>query len=252
MRSRRLAELKTQTESKIKPEGIDWGYCIPDCGICCGAVPPKLPYKPDGSYGSRHSGATLLYEDFNIDPRDLGINPDRNEVYEEYPCRALYGPSLCLLHEDRKKPTPCSDYTGAGCSRGIVREVQERGYHIKQKLKKMWSTEYKKSDYNKWLWLEKAEATVLMAKALLDGKDPIYQQPLARTLKPGELDKILDRATQVLLGLVQKPDVREFEAKECNHWLTFSPRVRALLIYYDHSDRCPETQKQIVKDLNTI
>ncbi len=130
-------------------EKIDYGYCIPDCGVCCEGV--RTPVEE----GER------IAEMLSVDISEI-YNHERQGIKKvNGNCMFLSDYSLCKVHTS--KPQECNDFPENPISCNVywnVLALEIIGIPIKDQLKKMF-LEAISNNYNKQGWLSEARKYVL-------------------------------------------------------------------------------------------
>jgi hypothetical protein len=174
-----LSAIIKEKEKQVKPEEINFGYCIPDCGSCC----PKSNWMS-------WIIASGIGNKIGVD-EDSICSEFSSEPFEDQPCPFIYGYSQCLIYYlDEKHPGcsifECPKYTA-------IKEVNETGYNLSGKLKDVWLNQLK-GDYNQENWLMLAIYSIQQAhKLVFDKKIPV------RLVEP-----ILDRAITLMDEVIKK------------------------------------------------
>jgi Fe-S-cluster containining protein len=154
------------------PEQADFGYCIPDCGRCCGG--PLISYA-EAKQIARFLGCELF--EFS-EMRQTGLALKKVAGH----CILLYGPSLCSVYDVR--PKVCCEFPRdyIDCySHWNIELLEYAGIKIKSELKNMWLERYSDNYYSRLAWLREAREHLDRAvEANCDKFKEVLRKSLAR------------------------------------------------------------------------
>lgn len=159
----KLEELMKQKAKKARPEKIDWGNCIPDCGACC---PPKLTVPISDAKKIAERFGVGVEEIFELELVDVGIEDLGYATLKKTgkKCGFQYSYHLCSIHDMDARSLVCQSWS---CDRSeTIKELNEAGYDISAIFKKKW-LEKLRDRYNHDAWLCYASAHIKLAKTLI-------------------------------------------------------------------------------------
>jgi Fe-S-cluster containining protein len=138
-----IAQLKNEKAAKLKPEDIDFGYCMPDCGSCCPSGQWMLLYTDGIAQHLGISGKSITDE---FEKQDFGS-----------PCIFLYSHSVCLIHDYPPRQMMCGWF---GCEEyRMIESLSEIDIDEAGVLKNAWLRALKEN-YNQDAWLSAARQHV--------------------------------------------------------------------------------------------
>lgn len=140
-----LHKLKERLAAKAKPENLDFGYCIPDCGSCC---PPGLCLD--------------IFSLVSVSEKlKVGLGSIVSEVKESVHCPFLNSYSVCIIHDMKERNPKCASFGPTHCKPyQLVEELEHSGCSIKSELKEKWLENLKK-DYDKEEWVDAAVGHII-------------------------------------------------------------------------------------------
>lgn len=151
-KQKNLTQFRNELSKKIRPEEIDFGYCIPDCGNCC----PKINWMT-------WIIARGIGEKTGIDENSI-CSEFNDERYDGQPCPFIYSYNLCIIKELDERHPGCGNYECPHYS--MIKEVENLGYDLSGKLKQVWLKNLKR-DYNRDAWISKGYYIVEQTHSLI-------------------------------------------------------------------------------------
>ena len=157
-----LREILEKKASQIKPESIDWGYCIPDCGECCNVLltmPAENAQKIAQSFGFGIEGL------FDLENGNLYTGEEHSFVIiGKQKCILQYSYHLCSIQKMEERSPICRNWF---CYMAYdIRDLKIAGYDIASRLRESWLKQLK-NKYNQENWLAYAEEHIKIAKKFI-------------------------------------------------------------------------------------
>lgn len=130
-------------------ENIDFGFCIPECGLCCKVLNYIHASKQDIERLKQNGvDADFLIESGSIKKRLNGKNEEYYTLKDDRSdtaCVFYKEKGICSVHEF--KPDMCRDFPFGKedklkkydeCPATIIRRLEEKGYKIRGIVRKKW------------------------------------------------------------------------------------------------------------------